>query len=129
MRYLIIAAVALVAIIAAGVTAAHGAEQAQVRFAAGTFTIDHTTCAFAHQEQDYPLGNSWLEGRVAFAYEDVRHDTLDACNRARTTRIARCLTTLPHVSQAPADKQGYHDERGLVQLRAYIESCVAHAAL
>lgn len=62
-----------------GAATANASETAQIRFGSGAFAINPNTCKFLHTERDYPLGSSWLEGKIAFAYEDQRHDTKLSC--------------------------------------------------
>lgn len=127
----VLAVIVVLAVVGAAQAAA-GGERSAVAFPAGTFQIDAASCRFTHPEADRPLGRSWVEGRVAFAYEDGRHDALDSCLRKRGDRMAACWKAAPPlVTEAPADVKGYHDVIGAAALRAYlagVQSCERQAA-
>jgi len=120
--------------IGGGAATAQASEQSQIQFASGAFAINPTTCKFLHREVDKPLGNSWTVGRVAFAYEDGRHDALDTCLRNKVNNAPKlpkpdtCFAQngpVPVTAEAPADKQGYHDTQGLNALRAWVSKLAA----
>lgn len=80
-----------------------------------------------------PAGATWAgpqpNGKTfVFSVTNV-FDTQIKClvTRLRDTRnelhaVVNCLTTaVPAVSEAPADKQGYHDEQGLTAIRSYLK--------
>lgn len=120
---------AALAFMAVGGTAyaASGGEQSQVRFPAGTFRIDATTCRFAVPEADKPLGRSWLSGRIAFAYEDGRHDALDTCLRAREDRMAGCVAGMPATAERVDHAGGWADTKGVAAALASLKTCMATA--
>ena len=96
-KHIILGAAAAVLI---GATTANASENAQIKFSSGAFAINPDTCKFLHPEHDYPLGTSWLEGKIAFAYEDQRHDTKLSC----LTRKVDAVKT-PGPSTDPCWKQ------------------------
>lgn len=112
-------------LVTAGIARGTTGEHSQIRFPAGSFAINHTTCRFLQPEADKNLGKTWTEGRIAFAYEDGRHDALDTCLRAREDRIASCIIHATPVDEAPADKDGYHDTRGVRAMVATLRICEA----
>lgn len=104
---------------AVGVAHASG-EQAQVRFPSGAFAINPTTCKFLHREVDKPLGNSWTTGRVAFAYEDGRHDTLDNCLRHKLNS-EQPPTTPPPSTDTCWQQAGEVPRNSGIELRNYLD--------
>lgn len=124
---LVVAALAMT--VGAGV--ARAGETSQIRFAAGTFSIDPQTCRFVHSEADPAMGTSWIAGRVWAAYEDGRHDAKAACNTNRQTRVIDCFTTpIPPVDERVDHQAGWADTRGVksaVDAVREIQACVLAA--
>lgn len=121
-----------IAILALAIAAgtAHASERSMsVWFPRGSFQINKQTCRFLNREVDLPLGKSWAVGKLAFAYEDERHDTLMSCTRARQDRIVACIEAAPPIIEKAdhgAGKPG--DEKGAAASLAALQACIRQAA-
>jgi hypothetical protein len=104
-------------------TLAQASDQSAVHFQTGAFTIDQTTCKFLHREVDQPLGRTWLQGRIAFAYEDGRHDALDSCLRRNLNKLQN--QTPPTAPPPSVDKcwteAGEVPRNSGIELRNYLD--------
>lgn len=73
---MLMVAVGVAAVLA---SSANASEVSSIKFPGGNFAINPATCKFVHPETDYPLGMTWSVGKIAFAYEDRRHDVKLSC--------------------------------------------------
>jgi len=82
------AAVALLALLVPAVAFA-AIEHSHARgFPEGYLAINPKTCKFFHREIDQPLGPTWKNLKVAFVWEDARHDAKLSCLTNRVNGAA-----------------------------------------
>lgn len=78
-----------------------------------------------------PFGRHWLTAKPGVISAFTIIDTELKCVTFHLEAVGNCWEpTVPVVAEAPADKQGYHDETGAKQLSSYLQSvrgCILNA--
>ena len=70
-----------------------------------------------------PFGRHWLDAKPGVISAFTIIDTELKCVTFHLEAVGNCWKpSVPVVTEAPADKQGYHDETGAKQLAGYLAS-------